>query len=310
MAINWKIFGQADLLSRLERDLEMDRLSHATLLVGPDKVGKHAVLNKMAQALQCESGHCELCTICQEIEGGRHLDTHVFENDGSSIKIAEMRELKKFVALSKQGRHKLVIIQNIERMTTPAANSFLKMLEEPPVDVMFLLTTADQDSILPTIISRCRLYRARLNSLDSITGFLLENYPGKEESYVDRAALFAAGRVGKAIDLMEDQELFDMYTAWYEELSAFEKQGDAVALIKYAEQIAKLDKSVLKDFFWLFFHYIRYQLHECEDRAKKDQYADIGNLAQRLSNEISRNVSARLALEVLFLRSFANFSKV
>ena len=132
MKYNWSIIGHEKQLSQLENDISSGSLSHAYLLAGPNSVGKHTVAKKMAGILQCENDFCHKCNTCIQVEHGSHVDTLVFKDDKNSLKILEVRGLLEKAMMTAQARYKIFIIQSIERMTTEAANSFLKVLEEPP----------------------------------------------------------------------------------------------------------------------------------------------------------------------------------
>jgi len=306
---NWRIFGQDDLVKRLEDDLSSDRISHATLLTGPDKIGKLTIMKKLAQILQCGNDFSPENPIYKEIEEGRHLDTYVLSDEGGSLKIDQIREIKNFVQLSRQGEYKIVIVKNIQRMSVPAANSLLKILEEPPNKVFFFLSTADSASVLPTIISRCRLYRGKLASTESIIGYLTNHFPDLDEKHVKKIALFSAGRVGRAVELVQDADLFDKYDKWYQELSVLDKSDDLVTLFKYADEIASLEKHELEDFFVLFLQFIRFQMRHVGSE-KRIRYANAANVGQKSYSLVHSNVNARLVLEVLFLQAFTDFCRL
>lgn len=304
---DWKVFGQNKLLSQFEKDLDSGSLPHAILLTGPDKVGKFTILKKLAQILQCEDGNLE-SNLCRQIDEGNHLDTFLFEDDGEKIKIEEIRRLKENLNLSTQSNWKIVVIQNIERMTIPAANSLLKILEEPPNRVLFLLSASHEMNLLDTIISRCRVYRAGCCSVDEMHNHLKQEYTEIEDYYLSRACEFSAGHIGKAMNLIEDSELFEAYNNWFQELSYFEKEGPIDELIEYGEKISKLDKNLLEEFFWLFFHFARYKMISSKSEVERLKFASVANLAQKIYVMINQNVNKRLSMEVLFLQSFGKFS--
>lgn len=305
---NWKVFGQNKLLGQLERDIESGSLPHAILLTGPDKVGKFTISKRLAQILQCEGAGIDDCKICRAITEGNHLDTFLLEDDGAKVKIETVRKIKENMSLSTQSNWKIVIIQNAERMTVPAANSLLKILEEPPQKVVFLLSTSDESKLLDTIVSRCRVYRASCCDTAKMLEHLKESYGQVDDYYLKRACEFSAGHIGKAVNLLDDQDLFESYNGWFQELSYFEKDGAVDELIEYAEKVSKLDKALFHEFFWLFMHFARYKMISSNSEAERLKYASIANLAQKVYEMISQNVNKRLSLEVLFLQSFGNFS--
>lgn len=159
----WKdIVDQPHVVSILQRSLMNQRVAHAYLFAGPRGVGKKPVALQMAKALFClqrqEGDNCETCIDCQRINHHNHPDLHVIEPDGASIKIEQIRSLRReFHYQAVESKHKVYIILAAETMTIPAANSLLKFLEEPTGEVTAILITNNSHSILPTIRSRCQL---------------------------------------------------------------------------------------------------------------------------------------------------------
>jgi DNA polymerase-3 subunit delta' len=141
------------------------------LLIGTPGVGKRAMAHHIAQSVFCDQNKtnqnfdpCQKCTSCKQALSGNWVDFIEVapEETGTSIKVDALREIK-----SKQGfggfdhDQKIILISQAERMTTQAANSVLKLLEEPPNGWIFILTTHDQTLLLPTIVSRCQIFRLK-----------------------------------------------------------------------------------------------------------------------------------------------------
>lgn len=160
------------------------RLPHAMLLVGPAGVGKTAFAEQIAALLLCESiaeelVACGTCQACRWLDGGNHPDFRRVAPDGddesesgasekasektkkkasSIIRIDQIRELEAFVFVgSHRDGNRVVLITDAEAMNPAAANSLLKILEEPPSSVYFILVSSRTKSLLPTIRSRCRV---------------------------------------------------------------------------------------------------------------------------------------------------------
>jgi len=160
----------------------LDRLPHAILLVGPAGVGKSAFSEQLAALLLCESitpelTACASCQACLWLGAGNHPDFRrvapdVDADDGvaekagektkkrtsSIIRIDQIRELESFVFVgSHRNGNRVVLITEAEAMNTAAANALLKILEEPPSSVYFILVSSKSKTLLPTIRSRCRV---------------------------------------------------------------------------------------------------------------------------------------------------------
>lgn len=156
---------------------EFARLPNAWLFAGPAGIGKRAFAEQLAQALLCEEpgadGHgCGQCEACRWLAAGHHPDYRVLspeqedeeKKDGKAtrklpvIKIEAVRELIAFAQLSAAHRvgRRVIIVEPAEAMNLAAANALLKVLEEPPANVLFLLVSHNRERLLPTIKSRCR----------------------------------------------------------------------------------------------------------------------------------------------------------
>lgn len=165
----------------------LERLPHAMLLVGPAGVGKAAFSEQLAASLLCEAiteklCACGVCQGCRWLDAGNHPDFRRVAPSGadegdegagdkatektaekarkrsqSIIRIDQIRELEAFVFVgSHRAGNRVVLITEADTMNPPAANALLKILEEPPASVYFILVSSRTKSLLPTIRSRCR----------------------------------------------------------------------------------------------------------------------------------------------------------
>ena len=184
---------------------------NAWLLTGRRDTGKTAFARHLAQALLCEqpqAGHqpCGNCPSCHLFAQGSHPDYYELKPElpaeGESarkllqIKIEAVRAvLSPLLQSSVRGGLRVVLVQPAETMNTQAANALLKMLEEPPASVVFLLVTHNKDRLLPTIKSRCRPFLLPAPSAEEALGYLkTQNTPQAEAllAFHSGAPLFAA----------------------------------------------------------------------------------------------------------------------
>ncbi|WP_273843505.1 DNA polymerase III subunit gamma/tau [Rubrobacter calidifluminis] len=160
-----EIAGQEPVVRTLVRAIETDRVAHAYLFSGPRGTGKTSTAKVLAMGLNCVHGPtpepCGGCESCRGIIEGSSLD--VVEMDAASNRgIDEIRDLRDRVNLSPaQGRMKVYIIDEVHMLTAEAFNALLKMLEEPPSHVVFVLATTEKHRVLPTIVSRCQSFEFR-----------------------------------------------------------------------------------------------------------------------------------------------------
>jgi DNA polymerase-3 subunit delta' len=245
--VTWGIVGQDRAVAALERALTEGRVAHAYLFVGPERVGKHTLALRLAQALNCDSEEppCGECTPCRRIAGGLHADVQTVavgepEPDDESgpaprgIHVSQVREVERATALKPyEGRSRVVIFDPAEEMNAAAQNAFLKTLEEPPPQVVFVLVTADESRLLPTVRSRCRRLELRLPSLDEIEGALAER--GVDGERPRLLARLSRGRIGWALEAAADGSVLEKREAAIE-------QARSLATMRVADRMALAER--------------------------------------------------------------------
>src|SRR5208283_5658913 len=148
------IAGQKMAMRFLKRLLEKDAVPHAFLFSGMAGTGKFAAAKEFAKALNCmdpqDYDSCGVCSACHKMEEGLHPDVVQIRSDGVSIKLDQIRELRKrFRFRPFEGKFRVVIIQDAQKLMEPAANAILKILEEPPKANIFILLATESQMLLP-----------------------------------------------------------------------------------------------------------------------------------------------------------------
>jgi DNA polymerase-3 subunit gamma/tau len=202
----------------LRRAIETDRVSHAYLFSGPRGTGKTSTAKVLAMGLNCEKGPTPepdgTCQSCRAIVGNSSMD--VLEMDAASNRgIDEIRDLRDKVNLAPAaGRMKVYIIDEVHMLTAEAFNALLKMLEEPPEHVVFVLATTEKHKVLPTIISRCQSFDFRRPSVETLVG-KLEEISEAEEIEVEPEALTVIAREGRG-SFRDAEGLLDQLSSFAE----------------------------------------------------------------------------------------------
>ncbi len=146
----------------LRQAVEGDAVAHAWLLLGPAGSGQDDAARWLGAALNCEQGPtgepCGTCGPCHRVSAGTHTAVRDFAPEGTQHRVADVREewIPTATRSAIEGRHKVLRIVHAERMNETAQNAFLKLLEEPPPSVVWILDAADDAALLDTIVSRCR----------------------------------------------------------------------------------------------------------------------------------------------------------
>jgi DNA polymerase-3 subunit delta' len=206
------ILGHEFQKSSLIRAVRDSRISHSYLFFGPEGVGKRLVAIEFAKILNClktldgESYSTKepcSCNSCKKIDKGIHSDVFLVEYKGvKDIKVDQIREeveerlfLKPF-----EGRFKVAIIDEAERMNPNAQSAFLKTLEEPPTDSIIILITSQPESLLLTIRSRCQLFEFKGVPDEILVDEIKKRTDlSTEEAWV--ATKLSSGSLGRALRL-------------------------------------------------------------------------------------------------------------
>ena len=212
------VVGQEPVVRTLRRAIETDRVSHAYLFSGPRGTGKTSTAKVLAMGLNCEKGPTPepdgTCESCRAIVGNSSMD--VLEMDAASNRgIDEIRDLRDKVNLAPvAGRMKVYIIDEVHMLTAEAFNALLKMLEEPPEHVVFVLATTEKHKVLPTIISRCQSFDFRRPSIETLTEKLRE-ISDSENIEVEPEALTVIAREGRG-SFRDAEGLLDQLSSFAE----------------------------------------------------------------------------------------------
>lgn len=301
MKYNWSIIGHEKQLMQIEQDLASGNLASAYLLAGPNSIGKSTVAKKLAGILQCENDFCHKCSTCIQVEKGHHFDTIELNNDGESIKIEDVRKIIEHLNMTRQARYKILLIQELERMTVEAANSFLKTLEEPPERTVFIMTTNNIRQILPTVISRVRVVKFNSVSSTYLVAKLKELYPKSDSETVGKVSLFSMGKTGKAVHLMESPETLANYLKIYNNIQNFLERKNITDRFLYIEDLIS-DEPQIEIFFEILTHVLRSKILERTIGIDTDNCIKILSKIAETAMLLKKNVNCRLALESLMLQ--------
>ncbi len=314
------VIGHEWAVEFLRSALGRGRVAHAYLFVGPPHIGKRALTLHFAQALNCpsEARPCGECSSCRRVSRGLHPDVRVIEAEGGTIKIEQIREMQREVALSPfEGRYKIYIVPEIERASLAALNCFLKTLEEPPPHVVLLLTSTDLSLLPETVISRCQVLSLHPLPSARIEEALKEHW-GVEAGRARLLAKLSGGRIGWAITAAREQRILQERERRLGSYLEIMGRGRGERL-DYAYQLSQ-DPQVAEENLKLWSSWWRDLLllkgglaekvvnvdQEATLRQQCQKYSlqqtqDFLRAIQRTLKRLEQNVNARLALEVLLL---------
>jgi DNA polymerase-3 subunit delta' len=215
------LIGNARALQVLRRSLASGSPPHSYLFSGPERAGKRTAALWLAQALNCASPAgaagmrepCGRCSACARIASANHPDIVMLGLEPApagemrtAISVEQVREAAAMAALNPyEGRTRVFIFDPAGRMTEEAQNALLKMLEEPPPHVVFVLVAAQDGRLLPTVRSRCQPVEFRLAPVGEIEEALRAR--GLAAQQAQLLARLSRGRPGWALAMAEDDSL-------------------------------------------------------------------------------------------------------
>lgn len=214
------IKGQEQALGIIKESIAKRRFGRGYLFTGPEGIGKRMAAITLAKALNCESQNfdsCEVCPSCRKIDARRHPDVHfincacIDKNEAvtGSIKIDDIRSLQRQAnLLSYEGRMKVFIIDNAHNLTDEASGALLKILEEPPGNMLIILITSKTALLFKTIISRCQNFKFYPMPRAGLKMLLTDDFK-LEPVMAHYLAYLSEGRLGAALSLKDSAVISD-----------------------------------------------------------------------------------------------------
>ncbi len=236
-----EVVGQQHVVRTLRNAVEQDKVHHAYLFVGSRGTGKTSMAKILARSLNCERGGptvtpCGECESCLTIAAGTSID--VIEMDAASNRsVDDVRDLRERVAYAPAGGHwKVYILDEAHMLTKEAWNAFLKTLEEPPPNTVFVLATTESHKVMATIADRCQRFDFQRPSLEQISE-VLNRVAAAESISIDAgaAAMIARSAQGSFRDAL----------GTLDQLVAF--GGEQVGLDAVLEMLGAADADLLFD---------------------------------------------------------------
>jgi len=205
------ILGHEKPLNIINAYIENSSFSGGYIFSGPEGIGKKAVAKIIAQKLNCtalQNRPCGACGSCLKTEKFQHPDLHIIESDTAQIKIEDIRFLQREANFRPyEGAMKVFIIDDAHKLNPEAANSLLKVLEEPPADSLIILISHKPQNIFKTVLSRCKVIRFSPLAISLLEDVLINKY------FIDKLpahflSFYSEGRLGLALKL-KDSKIFE-----------------------------------------------------------------------------------------------------
>jgi DNA polymerase-3 subunit delta' len=303
-----KIIGHKKNIALLDKQISKNRLAHAYIFLGPENVGKFTVAVDLAEKLTGKNSqkiNPDLIIIRPEEEGNNEpkIKTGKATTKKREIKIDQIREVQKQLSFfSENGKYKVAIIDEAERMNKQAQNALLKTLEEPNDFSVIILVTKNDKKLLPTIISRCQKIKFGPLTAEEIEEWSEEENIFKEKEKEKKEIVFwSMGRPGVVLKLVNEIDELEKRKKIRQKIENLMKQNLAEKF-SLAEEMSK-NKEELRQELGLWIIFLRQVLLQTSnsESARKKLLKIIEETEKSLEIMRDTNANARLALESLML---------
>ena len=239
-----ELLGNDRLKDELRQSLRSGHGAHFYMISGPEGSGKRTLARLLAQALMCEGPEpgCGRCEGCRKVRDGVHPDfITVDDPEHKTVAVKLVRDARDDVYIRpNEGRRKIYLFP--QELGLPGQNALLKILEEPPAYAVFLLITDNEERLLPTVRSRCRVLKMSPLSEDLLRRELGRRGPDAGREAIDAAIARSGGYLGQAERLLEGSNGLAQQTLDFVE--AFGRR-DAMGLVRVLVPMEKMKRDVL-----------------------------------------------------------------
>lgn len=317
------MIGHEQEIAHLERAIESGKVSHAYIFNGEKGTGKRTLADAFAMTLQCTGEGerpCGQCHSCRQAASGNHPDIiHLEHEKPASIGVEDVREqlVGDIQIRPYNGKYKIYIVADADKMTAQAQNAILKTIEEPPQYAVIILLTVNSQALLDTIRSRCVLIDLKPVPDERVKAYLMEQIQIPDYE-ADICVAFAQGNIGKAVRLassedfsaikssamrlirnagrMEVSELIDYVKEVQEYKLSIQDYLDILALwyrdMVYFKATRDIDGIVFRD-----------EIRTIRDTVNTCSYEGVEEVMKAIENAKTRlnaNVNFDLTMELLF----------
>ena len=291
------IIGQEFAKKYITNSIKNDKVNHAYMFEGIDGIGKNLFAKEFGKLLI-------------NVDNVDNSPDYInIEPTGSSIKIAQIRELQSDIIIKPHSKYKIYVINHAEKMTVESQNALLKTLEEPPEYAIIILVTNNKESLLPTIKSRCEIMKFLPISIMELKKYLMDR--GVEEKRSALLANFSRGSIEKALELSESSD----FSIMRDDIQKYIQDILDKNMVEILNISSDMDKYKDKVIIVLdmMINYFR-DIMICKDRADKDMLinGDRITFIQNMSSKITYSQVSKI-IDIIEetkrkMRSNCNFS--
>lgn len=299
--MSFPLIGNERTKAAVENMLSSGKMPHAVLIVGDDGYGKKTLARFLARAVLCESSDrpCGMCESCRLFDSFNHPDMSVVaaESGKASISVSAVRDIISQAAIvPERSDKKVFLIEDADLMTVNAQNALLKVLEEPPVSVVFILTAVSRAAVLETVASRCSVLTLSAVEETEATDYIVSKLECDRE-IAFKAIRESHGSIGKAFDIIDGSAKNTAYNTAKEFMSILQK-GNQYDLLKLLFSLEKNRKETL-NFYNALETIIVSVIKECSSKTLIRRYEKLYELVISHKKLLKTNPNLSLLLTAL-----------
>lgn len=284
------IIGHEKQQQYFERLLKKGKLGHAYIFHGPNSVGKLAFAQDLIKKLSCP--HPVILDLDKTLLSKKE--------ERKKIPIEDIQELKRLFSLSAPGdQWRIAVIDGAEKLSDEASNAFLKILEEPGQNTLFILVTSAIDLLLPTVVSRARPVRFSHVPAETMRDYLKKKVPDQKQE--DEILGLSFGRPGIMLRLIESADFLEGERKFLRSFQAA-FAGGIPEIFRFSEKVAFDEEERAKTVEYLF-RMARKSLVANPSLKTSSQIKKMQKIALALD---TTNVNPRLALDVMMIEAHSN----
>lgn len=234
------LYKNSQIHKIINQDIKSGMLNHCYMISGADAYLLDKYTFFLVKEIMCmgDNKPCLECLNCQKIEHSNMVDLCIYPRENKTLMVADINEIVSDCYITPiESKYKIYILKNFDECTIQAQNKILKTLEEPPQNVIFILTSNNENMVLPTILSRSKKLNLNLISSEDCKS-VLEDLNVKNS---DILASMCGGNLSIALDFSSSGDPMGIVKLIFEMLENLKNSGD---VIKFSSRIIALKKDI------------------------------------------------------------------
>lgn len=301
------LLGNVRVRGLCESFIKSGHFPHAILIEGEEGLGKKTLAHYLAMAAACgrADAPCGVCKSCNLARGNNHPDISFTapEDKKKSVSVNQIRALRDeaYIKPHLDGR-RVMIIDKAHTLNAESQNAFLKVLEEPPSDTVFILLAENKASLLPTVISRVAVLSLTPPERDEAKEYLKAHTKADDEA-IDKILDVVRNNIGRAMANLKKKNLSKGYTAAKDFIKAFLERQNALNLLRITLPLEK-DRVAADEFVKELKVFITSYLRNAESDREKAALIRLDALLNEKAPLLHTNVNLPL-----FFSAFVSLAK-